>query len=946
MDDVVFDILEQHLVSLMGFPFVRHQRVLVRHRPQADPLTQGIQIGQMTLPPLVHRFQHHQSLETAHVFFAQFLLLQVVDPVRQIDQVLQQVAVVHLGPFLRPFPFGKREDLPHGVVQTFQVPEFWISAPGKSIDEPLQLVLHHPEDGGLHVFLQDATALSVDHLSLLVDHVVVLEHVLPDVEVVTFHFDLGIGYGFGNHAVLDRHVLVDPKFTHQPGDALPAESTHELVLQRDVEPGRPRITLTTGTASQLVVDPASFVPLRADDVQTAELPDLFVIPLAHFELLFEHLRPVILVLFGRISAVAEDLHRIVPLLRPYLGQVEPFLPELIPGKPFRIAAEQYVHTTTCHVGGYGHRSWPPGLGDDLGFALVVLGVQHLVRYPPPIEHVGEELGRLDRHRANQHRPFLAVELFYLLHHGLELRPLVLVDHVGVVDSLEIQLARVLGIRVRDDLDAIPLLTVLDQLAVHGPVFDVGGQNHDLQIVDLGKLLLFGLCRTGHTGELVVHAEEILERDGRQGQALLLYLDPFLGLDCLVQAFCVPPAEHEPPSEFVYDDHLAVFYDVILVPLVEDMGAQSVVQVRRQLVVFRRVEVVDAKPFFDLGDAGFSQGHDALFLLDGVILFRPQLAHQLGEFPIVLGGFVGHSRYYQRCSRLVDQDVVHLVDDRIVQLTLSDLVQVVDHVVTQVIEAKFVVRAVGYIGEIGLFPGYRAQVLVTIVRRLKVRIEHVRSIVRGTPACGLNDPHAQSQQVVDRPHPLRIALGQVIVHRDHVDASAGKGIEVNGHRGDQGLAFAGPHFHNFAPVELIPADNLNVVVAQANGSLGRFPDGCKGPGKDSLQNLVFFLQDILFFAGDFLPHLCGHHRVAFPKLQFLEFGDLLPGGAHHVGYHLLKFPGLLPKFLVGEFLELFLQTIYLFDQRFGFLQRLCVGIAGYLRQKLLYHLPLNSLQTFC
>ena len=37
-----------------------------------------------------------------------------------------------------------------------------------------------------------------------------------------------------------------------------------------------------------------------------------------------------------------------------------------------------VGTTACHIGGDGHYSLLPGLGHNLGFALVQLGIQHIV----------------------------------------------------------------------------------------------------------------------------------------------------------------------------------------------------------------------------------------------------------------------------------------------------------------------------------------------------------------------------------------------------------------------------------------------------------------------------------------------------------------------------------------------------------------------------------------
>ena len=55
--------------------------------------------------------------------------------------------------------------------------------------------------------VQDAVALRVDDLALLVHHVVVLEHVLACSEVHRLDLVLGALDGLGDHARLDRHVV-------------------------------------------------------------------------------------------------------------------------------------------------------------------------------------------------------------------------------------------------------------------------------------------------------------------------------------------------------------------------------------------------------------------------------------------------------------------------------------------------------------------------------------------------------------------------------------------------------------------------------------------------------------------------------------------------------------------------------------------------------------------
>ena len=61
--------------------------------------------------------------------------------------------------------------------------------------------------------------------------------------------------------------------------------------------------------------------------------------------------------------------------------------------------------------------------------------------------------------------------------------------------------------------------------------------------------------------------------------------------------------------------------------------------------------------------------------------------------------LGRSRDDERRARLVDQDGVDLVDDRVVQLALHVVLEPQLHVVAQVVEAELVVRAVGDVGAV-------------------------------------------------------------------------------------------------------------------------------------------------------------------------------------------------------------------------------------------------------
>ena len=100
----------------------------------------------------------------------------------------------------------------------------------------------------------------------------------------------------------------------------------------------------------------------------------------------------------------------------------------------------------------------------------------------------------------------------------------------------------------------PVDLVVLVLADHRPV---GRDLDDFEAVDVAKLLGLGRRRAGHAGELVVHAEVVLEGDRGEGLVLGLDLDVLLGLERLVQPFGIAPARHHAAGELVDDHHLAV-----------------------------------------------------------------------------------------------------------------------------------------------------------------------------------------------------------------------------------------------------------------------------------------------------------------------------------------------------------------------------------------------------
>ena len=184
----------------------------------------------------------------------------------------------------------------------------------------------------------------------------------------------------------------------------------------------------------------------------------------------------------------------------------------------------------------------------------------------------------------------------------------------------------------------------------------------------------------------------------------------------MQAVAPAPPGHEAAGKFVHDHDLAVLHHVVLVAVVEVVGAQSRVHMVHERDIGRVVERGARRNQVQLGEQalgafmallgqkdllGFfvqreiAGGDDALA---GAQIELTLLALERGDNAVNghvhLGVVFGLSADDQRRARLVDQDGVHLVHDGEVQAALHPVAGLVDHVVTQVVKAVFVVGAVG------------------------------------------------------------------------------------------------------------------------------------------------------------------------------------------------------------------------------------------------------------
>ena len=237
-----------------------------------------------------------------------------------------------------------------------------------------------------------------------------------------------------------------------------------------------------------------------------------------------------------------------------------------------------------------------------------------------------------------------------------------------------------------------------------------------------------------------------------------------------------------------------------------------------IVQAARLEPV-AQHLLGLRHAALGERHRLVLLVDDVVagrferlaLFGLRVAARDGagleagndavDFVVEIGRLFGRTRNDERRPRLVDEDAVHLVDDREVVPALHVVRELELHVVAQVVEAELVVGAVGDVGGVGDLP-------------------------LGVVEIVLDDADRHAEEAVDLAHPLRVAAGEVVVHRDDVDALARERVEVGGQRRDQRLAFAGLHLGDLAFVEHRAADELDVEVAHVQHAPAGLPDDGK------------------------------------------------------------------------------------------------------------------------
>ena len=587
--------------------------------------------------------------------------------------------------------------------------------------------------------------------------------------------------------MLEFLALLEAEGFHDFGHAVAgAEVAHEVVLEAHIKAGAAGIALTGAAASELAVDAAGFMALGAEHEEAANFRDA----LAEFD----------------------------------------------------------VGATASHVGGNGDGAFEAGAGDDFGLLHVEFRIQHSVRNFLELQHAAEELAGFNAGCADEDWLAFGVGFFDGFDGGVVFFATGLVDAVVLVRSLHravggndihietvdvVELAHFgLGgaghagefvveaevILDRDGREGLGLAVDLDALlGLDGLVESIapaaaghfaageGIDDNDFVFLDdifhilfveavgfdelsdvvnalaLGVamllaggffLQLLGSCESRVILDIGELGEEIRKHEGIR----------IIGIQVA--------AAHFREVGFVgtlFDGEVEFFLERDESRLALGVLVKFELRLVHELAHFGVLEVAEEGLAAWLAELELEKGAACLSWFAGVGefldlggetvakhgLLANELLHKRLEAVVLVSRNGGRAADDERGAGLVDEDRIHFIDDGEVMPALDLLLAAGGHaVVAEVIEAELAIRAVGDVALVLLAPELRHLVV-------------------------LNNADGESEESVELSHPLRIALSEVVVHRDDMDAASGESVQVNGERADERLALASGHFGDAA-----------------------------------------------------------------------------------------------------------------------------------------------------
>ena len=386
---------------------------------------------------------------------------------------------------------------------------------------------------------------------------------------------------------------------------------------------------------------------------------------------------------------------------------------------------------------------------------------------------------------------------------------------------------------------------------------VGRNLDNVHAVDITEL--FFLCQgcTCHTCFLCIFIEEVLECNGCKRLALTFYFYMLFCLNCLMKSVRITTSRHNTSGKLINDQDFIIRNYIILITVHQVMCTQCKDDIVLDLKILSICKVVNLEKFLDFFHTFLCQVDDFIFLIydeiTGFLDFNTHDGIHFGKFLtclttfhlfcqnvtclIQLGGFAALSGNDQRCTCLIDQYRVNLIDDGIVQITLYQLLLVDNHIVTQIIETKFIIGNIRNI---------------TLICFLTFIMIHIIQ----------NHAYGQSQELMYFSHPFSITFCQVIIDGNDMNTFSFQCIQICRRCGNKCLTFTGLHLCDTSLMKNDTTDELYPVMLHAKHTFCSFTDSCKSFRKKIVQSFSFCKSFFIFFCftTQLLIRQCLHLRT--------------------------------------------------------------------------------------
>ena len=225
----------------VGVLLVLHQWVLLPPRAVVNRCAQLVEIVEVILPLFIEHVEHHEGQQPAPKALARFIRDRVQTGEFRLEGQSAGVARCRLRDIQRRGLHVGRElwHLQHVVheqvlLHVREVPLFGTIERGQRLlDPPLHTAVDHLQRLRLELLaaVKRERPQRVDHLALLVHHVVVLEQSLPRLEVLQLDPLLRLLDGARDERMRQHFAILGAHAIHQFRDAIGPEQAHQVVFE-------------------------------------------------------------------------------------------------------------------------------------------------------------------------------------------------------------------------------------------------------------------------------------------------------------------------------------------------------------------------------------------------------------------------------------------------------------------------------------------------------------------------------------------------------------------------------------------------------------------------------------------------------------------------------------------------------------------------------------------